>query len=99
MRTFRITPRARADLISIGGYTQSQWGRSQRNSYLKKMEARFHWLAANPQLGRDRTDVAPGYRSFPEGSHVIFYVIRETTIDIIGVPHKAMDVINYFSNE
>ena len=96
MRIVRITPRAGADLIAIGRYTESRWGKAQRNHYLKRIEARFQWLAADPQVGRDRADVASGYRSFPEGSHVIFYVIRETSIDIIGVPHKAMDVVNYF---
>ncbi len=99
MPGYRITPRARADLLSIGRYTESQWDKSRRNEYLKKLEVRFNWLAADPRLGRDRSDVAPGYRSFADISHVIFYVISANGIDIIGVPHKAMDVISYFSND
>ena len=99
MPTFRITPRARDDLISIGRYTQAQWGRSQRNLYLRKIEKRFDWLAANPHLGKDRSDVAADDYSLPEGLHVIFYMISEVGVDIIGVPHKSMDIITYFSSD
>ena len=56
------------------------------------MNSRFERLAENPLAGGERNDVHPGYRSFPEGSHIIFYVIRDEYIDIIGVPHKSMDI-------
>ena len=56
------------------------------------MISRFEWQAENPLTGRERNDVHPGYRSFPEGSHIIFYVISDECVDIIGIPHKSMDV-------
>ena len=96
MPAFRITPRAREDLINIGRYTERQWGRHQRNTYLNALEKRLGWLAENPQLGKHRTDVAEGYYSFPQGQHVIFYMIGEMSIDIIGIPHKEMDIVAYF---
>lgn len=34
----------------------------------------------------------PGYRSVPEGSHIIFYVVTDEYVDIIGIPHKSMDI-------
>ena len=34
----------------------------------------------------------PGYRSVPQGSHVVFYVIAGEHIDVLGVTHKSMDV-------
>jgi len=34
--------------------------------------------------------------SYPEGPHVVFYLVREGDIDIIGVPHQCMDVMNPF---
>lgn len=96
MSGFRVTPRARDDLKNIGRYTERQWGRRQRNTYLKSFEKRFGWLAENPQLGKHRMDVAEGYYSFPQGEHVIFYLMGEKAIDIIGIPHKEMDIIAYF---
>lgn len=96
MSKFRITPRARDDLKNIGRYTEQQWGKTQRNAYLKNLEKRFVWLAENPQRGKHRSDVTEGYYSFPQGEHVIFYLIGQEGIDIIGVPHKEMDIISYF---
>ena len=97
VRCVRVTPRAQEDLKNIGRYTERTWGKVQRNLYLKSLETRFKWLADNPLLGRHRTDICDGYFSFPEGQHVIFYLIGNKTIDIIGIPHKEMDTINYFS--
>lgn len=96
MPRFRITPRARDDLKNIGRYTARQWGQTQRNVYLKDLENRFDWLAEHPILGKPRSDVAHGYYSFPQGEHVIFYLIGQDGIEIIGVPHKEMDIISYF---
>jgi len=95
MPGFRVTPRAQDDLKNIGRYTERQWGKTQRNAYLKALEKRFGWLAENPQLGKQRTDVAESYYSFPQGEHVVFYLIGDKG-DIIGIPHKEMDIITYF---
>jgi toxin ParE1/3/4 len=87
----RLTSRARADMRSIGRFTLQTWGRGQRDAYLEAIHRRFRWLAEDPRRGRARPDVREGYHSCPEGSHMIFYLIREGGIDIIGVPHQAMD--------
>ena len=71
-------------------------GQTQRNTYLRALEKRFSWLGENPQLGKHRPDVAEGYYSFPQGEHVVFYLIGDKGIDIIGIPHKEMDIITYF---
>jgi toxin ParE1/3/4 len=89
---FRVTPRAFEDLKTIGRYTLRQWGRDQRDAYLRGIDARFHWLARHPQSGRKRDEIAPEYRSFPHQAHMIFYLIRDGGIDIIAVLHQAMDV-------
>lgn len=89
---FRLTPRAVADIDAIADYTIETWGRGQLEKYLRSMNTRFDWLADNPFAGRERTDVHPGYRSFPQGNHVIFYIVSGDHIDIIGIPHKSMDI-------
>jgi len=96
MPRFRVTPRARKDLQNIGRYTERHWSRAQRNSYLKDLERRFAWLADNPRLGKHRSDIHDGYYSFPQGEHVVFYLIGLEGIDVIGIPHKQMDIISYF---
>ena len=95
--TFRITPRAEQDLKNIGRYTLKMWGRDQRNVYLRAIDRRFARLAERPERGRHRPEVREGYHSYLQGSHVVFYLIRDGGIDIIGIPHQRMDIMNYFS--
>lgn len=95
--SFRLTPRAYDDLKNIARYTRQQWGDIQRERYMRALDERFHWLAKQPRAGKHRPDVAEGYYSFPQGSHVIFYLICTDAIDIIGVPHKQMDVLGHFT--
>ncbi len=96
MSRYRLTPRALRDLDQITDYTLATWGERQAEKYLADLDQRFRWLAQNPKVGRLRDDVGEGYRSFPQGGHVIFYVIDEDGVAIIGVPHGAMDIEAYF---
>lgn len=91
-KTYRITPRARDDLVSIARYTELKWGKQQRNKYLRQLQARFAWLAKNPMLGKHRPEIVEGYYCYPQGEHVVFYMIQEHTIAIIGIPHQQMDL-------
>lgn len=89
--SFKVSAKARNDLLKIGRFTESKWGRDQRNHYLKQLDEAFKLIADNPSIGRDRSHVLAGYRSFQQSSHVIYY--REVeTIQIIRVLHKRMDV-------
>ena len=94
--TYRITPRAAEDLKTIGRYTLRMRGREQRDRYLRALDRHFARLAENPHLGRERNDITPGYYSSPHRFHMVFYLIRDGGIDIIGVPHGRMDILNYF---
>lgn len=96
MPKYRITPRAKDDLLTIGRYTQQQWSKTQRTAYLKNIEKRFTWLACNSSPGRHRTDIQEGFYSFPQCEHLIVYLLHSEGIDIIGVPHKEMDILSYF---
>lgn len=93
---YRITPRAFNDLKEIGRYTLKKWGKEQRNKYLLDLDSRFAWLANNPRLGKHRPDLSENYYCYPQGSHLVFYLIHPDGIDIIGVPHQSMDILIYF---
>ena len=96
MTQFHITPRAARDLEEIAQWTLRQWGEARMEQYLRSLDDRFHWLARNPVAGRARDDVWDGYRSFPEGQHVVFYVLKGDAIAIVGIPHQAMDIGSQF---
>ncbi|MCY3984549.1 MAG: type II toxin-antitoxin system RelE/ParE family toxin [Roseovarius sp.] len=76
----------------IADYSLDLCGPEQPQNYLEQIAHRFQWFADHPAVGRHRDDVADGYRSFPEGRHVIHYLIRAEDIAIIGVPHAVMDI-------
>lgn len=92
MPEYRLTPAAKSDLIDIWNYTVEIWGEKQAERYLLDIETKLELLAANPQLGKQRPEINPGYYSFPVGKHIIFYVKSDNNIDIIGVPHGRMDI-------
>jgi len=94
--SYRITPRAAADLDAIADYTIGKWGVEQLESYMDALADRFQWLADSPLLGRERNDIQKGYRSYPEGNHVVFYNVQGESIAIIGIPHKSMDIEAFF---
>ena len=64
--------------------------------YVTKLHERFGWLAKRPRIGKHRPDICEGYYCFPESQHLIFYLIHKHRVDVIGVPHKVMDILNYF---
>ena len=99
MTGYLLSPSAAQDIMSIVEYTLDAWGEEQASIYLAQLEDRFEWLAANPEAGKKRDEVKEGYRSFPEGRHVVFYRIRECSLEVLGVLHQSEDIDNYFSRE
>ena len=92
MHKYRLTPSAKSDLIEIWNYTVETWGEKQAEKYLQDIENKLNQLAANPELGRRRPEISPGYYSFPAQKHIIFYLNSGRHIDIIGILHGKMDI-------
>ena len=92
MVNFQLTELAKQDLRAIGRYTQTTWGREQRNTYLAKIDAAFQLLAMEPQLGKSSDDLRPGYRKYPVGRHLIFYRQSKDCLEIIRILHQRMDI-------
>ena len=90
---------AENDLEEIWLYTLQEWGIEQADNYIRALISRFTWLSEDPQVGKRRDDIKPGYFSFPEGSHVIFYKLTKYGVVVIGIPHQRMAVIGHPSNE
>jgi len=97
MKSFALTRSAVADLRSIAMFTEARWGREQRNLYLKQLDDAFHMLADSPAVGTACDEIMPGYRKFPQGSHVIFFKSgAKSAIEIIRILHQGMDVETQF---
>lgn len=92
-----LRQQAQDDLESIWVFSDQEWGVEQADQYIRSLLSRFTWLAENPQLGKQRAEIKPGYYCFPEGMHLIFYKITQDGIDIIGIPHQSMDLVAHFN--
>lgn len=98
-RAYRIRPEAEKDLKGIARYTRRTWGLEQTRRYLRALHERMQELAANPNLGVTRHDVAEGYRSARIGHHHVFYRPEDDTIVVVRVLHESMDVQRHLDVE
>lgn len=97
MHGFKITHKAREDLIDIARFTETTRGREQRRFYLKQLGSTFHALAENPSLGRKCDEIRQSYYKYSEGSPVIFFRLgTDSNIEIIRILHKRMDAPSRF---
>ena len=91
MPNFKLSKKAKADLKTIARYTEREWGREQRNHYILQFDQCFHLIGENPNLGQTCDGISPGYRQYPQGSHIIFYrQATEDVVEIIRILHKRM---------
>lgn len=89
---YRLSRSAANDLLDIWYYTVRTWGEAQAEKYLKSLEARFFDLAAEPQKGRTRKELAADYYSYQEARHLIFYRPHDEGIAIARILHEQMDL-------
>ncbi len=90
MAKFYLTPLALSSMQLIGEYTEGKWGVVQRNKYLKELDNAFHELANSPKLGKLRSEIKQGMRSYQQGKHVIFYMVEPGQIVVLNILHENM---------
>ena len=95
MSRARFTPEARADLHDIWDYI-ARHSISAASRFTDTIEEKCGLLAAAPEIGRARPELAPGIRSFPVGNYVIFYRRGRSGIDVIRVLSAARDIPSLF---
>jgi toxin ParE1/3/4 len=87
----RLTPAAQADLSSIWDFTQERWDARQAETYVTEIRVAIERITGDPHRGRSCDEIREGYRRYAIGSHVIFYVARRESIDVIRILHQRMD--------
>ncbi len=95
MASYHLSAQAGADLNEIAAYIAAADPQAAFELILR-FEDRFELLALHPKAGRERDELAPLLRSFPEGRYSIFY--RETPggVVIVRVLHGARDIERRF---
>jgi toxin ParE1/3/4 len=83
---YKLRQEAIEDLKEIGRYPL----KNQRHIYLQGIKKRFESLADMPLMGRPRNEIKEGYYSSDYNKHIIFYLIQESYIEVLGVLHETM---------
>jgi len=91
MANYLLSPQAQQSLVQISQYTLDNFGERQKKSYLKMLRDRMRAAAKNPEKGRARGDIKPGYYSLQAEKHPIYYRIRDSHVEIIDVLHQSME--------
>lgn len=89
MAEYRLSERARADLIDIYDFTESRFGKYQAEAYYAGLIRSFGLLADFPQ---QVDELAAGYRRFRFQSHLIFYTVQSDHVEIRAILHGAQDI-------
>lgn len=87
-----LRPRAQRDLDEIWDYTLGIWSEQQAVSYVRQIQHCLELLTFDPHLGRACDEIRTGYRRHPTGSHVIYYRIMTSGIDVVRILHQRMDL-------
>jgi len=88
--TFRLSRRAKADLLGIAVHTLKKWGEAQSDRYGDELVQAFQRLAGSPLLGRQCPEPHEFLRRFEHGKHVIFYQPEKQGVLIVRVLHERM---------
>lgn len=93
-----LSPAAAADLDNIWFYGADNWGYKQADSYQSQIIDMIVFLAEHPEMGKDRSTVKTGYKSYAIGSHVVFFRKTNTSIRVLRILHQRMDFVRHLVN-
>ena len=92
MGKFRVSLRARGQLIDVYAYTAERFGPYQAEAYYAGLERTFGLLADFPRIGQPVDELAQGHRRFRFQAHYIFYTEESEDILVRASLHTAQDI-------
>jgi len=67
------------------------WDEIQAEAYIHELFKVFAHIGRHPDIGRLRPELGAGVKSFPHGSHIIFFMRWQDEIAIVRVLHGSRD--------
>jgi toxin ParE1/3/4 len=83
---------AEADLFEIWNYLSRESSHAIADTRLRLIDECANRLRDWPYLSRTRDELLPGMRSVVVESHLIFFQVSATTVDIVRVVHGNRDI-------
>ncbi|BBD63674.1 plasmid stabilization system protein [Nostoc commune NIES-4072] len=97
MSRFRISTQAAQDIENIWKYIAPN-NLKAANQLFDTLRESFPKLAKFPQMGRERSELAPFLRSFPVKNYLIFYSPIDKGIEIARILHGSQDIETIFQD-
>ena len=98
MSAYRFSLQAHQDMDEIVEYI-SRDNPDAADQWLSLVHEKCSLLSKHPRIGRNRSDLRNGLRSFAIGNYVIFYTPARRSIEVVRVLHGARDLPELFSLE
>jgi toxin ParE1/3/4 len=86
-----LSARAAADLSEIWDYSVLQWGEIQTEIYIRALWQAIELVTATPNRGRACDEIRLGYFKFQIGTHMLFYRLTSTGVQVVRILHSRMD--------
>ncbi len=100
MLKLRYLEQAKDDLIQIKRYIANESGSQEIGlQYTDKLREQCRKLARLPgKIGRPRTELMEGLRSFVHGNYVIFFMYNNDYLDIVTIIEGHRDIETMFDD-
>ncbi len=86
-RRLDFARRAQQDLDDILQWSLQVWGVEQQDRYAAALERGIALLLEQPNAGRAREDLGPGFRVYPVAQHLIFYRVTGRNVRAVRILH------------
>jgi len=98
MMNYYLSLEAENDLEEIWIFGLDNWGLKQADDYHGQLISMCRYLSENPLLGKSQDYIAEGLRSYPCGSHRLFYMVSNDCITVVRILHQSMDTERHIQN-
>jgi len=97
---YKLSSYAQKDFENMLTYTLETWGLRQFHTYHILIEKTLKEISEDPELAksRSREELFPLCRSYAFGKHVVFYRVKNDTLEIVRILHERMDFSSQFPN-
>lgn len=79
------------DLTHIRQWTVKNLGSAQANHYMAQINDLLRIVADNPGVSMDASDIRSGLKKTIVRSHVAFFRVTDTSVDVVRILHGSMD--------
>lgn len=86
-----ISPQAREDLFDIWFYIAED-STINADRFTAKIVKKYEWLTENSEAGVKCDDLLPGLRSFPYAKYMLYYRVKNNTLELVRILHGSRDL-------